>query len=232
MKKYIPFILFLLSYGVCLTSCDDEETYAEQKEKEYNLIQKFLKRDVVIYDSEGDTLCHVGRVNVISEDQFYAQDSTTNVEKNEYVLFKRSGVYMQIVRKGSGQSIQPGESKRIMCRFLEYNILGDSVQLRNDMNYWHTHPDIIDVTNTFGTISGTFNTTVNGGGAMYTTYSNVTVPNGWLLPLSYIRIGRQISADEGIAKVRLVLPHSEGQTDATTNVYPCFYEILYQEMRD
>lgn len=232
MKKYIPFILFLLSYGVCLTSCDDEETYAEQKEKEYNLIQKFLKRDVVIYDSEGDTLCHVGRVNVISEDQFYAQDTTTNVEKNEYVLFKRTGVYMQIVRKGVGEPIQPGESKRIMCRFLEYNILGDSVQLRNDMNYWHTHPDIIDVTNTFGTISGTFNTTVNGGGAMYTTYSNVTVPNGWLLPLSYIRIGRQISADEGIAKVRLVLPHSEGQTDATTNVYPCFYEILYQEMRD
>ena len=38
--------------------------------------------------------------------------------------------------------------------------------------------------------------------------------------------------DEGIAKVRLIVPHSEGHTSATTNVYPCFYEILYQEMRE
>ena len=60
---------------------------------------------------------------------------------------------------------------------------------------------------------------------------NATVPNGWLTPLSFVRIGRQTS-DEGIAKVRLILPHSEGQSDATTNVYPCFYEISYQEMRD
>ena len=231
MKKYIPFLLCMFILAVSLASCDDEETYAEQKEKEYNVIQAFLKRDVVIYDSEQDTLCHIGKVNAISEEQFYAQDTTTNVEKNEYVLFKRTGVYMQIVRKGVGEPIQPGESKRIICRFLEYNILGDSVQLRNDMNFWHTHPDIIDVTNTLGTISGTFNTDVNGGGAMYTTYSNVTVPNGWLLPLSYVRIGRQTS-EEGIAKVRLILPHSEGQSDATTHVYPCFYEISYQEMRD
>lgn len=232
MKKYIPFLFVLFALGLSFTACNDEETYAEQKKKEHDLIQAFLKRNVVIYDSEEDTLCHVGVIKPITEEQFYAQDTMTNIEKNEYVLFKRSGVYMQIVRKGAGQPIQSGESKRILCRFIEYNILGDSVQLRSDMNYWHTHPDIMDVTNTLGTISGTFNTDVNDGGAMYTTYSNVTVPNGWLLPLSYVRLGRQISGDEGIAKVRLILPHSEGQTDATTNVYPCFYEILYQEMRD
>lgn len=231
MKKYIPFLFLMLTLFVCFVSCDDDETYAEQKEKEYKVIQAFLKRNVVIYDSEQDTLCHVGKVKAITEEQFYAQDTTTNVEENEYVLFKRTGVYMQIVRKGAGKSIQPGESKRIICRFLEYNILGDSVQLRNDMNYWHTHPDIIDVTNTLGTISGTFNTEVNGGGAMFSAYSNATVPNGWLTPLSFVRIGRQTS-DVGIAKVRLILPHSEGQSDATTNVYPCFYEISYQEMRD
>ena len=42
----------------------------------------------------------------------------------------------------------------------------------------------------------------------------------------------QESEDEGIAKVRLIVPHSEGQTEAASNVYPCFYEITFQKMRD
>ena len=50
--------------------------------------------------------------------------------------------------------------------------------------------------------------------------------------MSYVNLGRQVSAEEGIAKVRLIVPHSQGQTDATSNVYPCFYEITYQEMRE
>ena len=58
------------------------------------------------------------------------------------------------------------------------------------------------------------------------------VPNGWIIPLQYVKVGRQTSADSGIAKVRLIVPHSQGQSDATSNVYPCFYELTYQEMRD
>ena len=30
------------------------------------------------------------------------QDSTTNLANNEYVLFKDSGVYMQVVERGTG----------------------------------------------------------------------------------------------------------------------------------
>ncbi|MCD8265556.1 MAG: DUF4827 domain-containing protein, partial [Prevotellaceae bacterium] len=48
---------------------------------------------------------------------------------------------------------------------------------------------------------------------------------------TYVNIGRQTTEDEGIAKVRLIVPHSQGTADATGNVYPCFYELTYQEMR-
>lgn len=193
----------------------------------------FLARDpMVLRNAVGDTMLYTKRIKVISEAEFYAQDSTTNVEENEYVLFGSSGIYMQIVRKGAGERIGNGETKRLVCRYYEYNILGDSLQTANNVLYWSTTPDIIDVSNNSGTITASFNTTVNGGGAMYQIYKNVSVPNGWLVPLNYVKVGRQTSPDEGIAKVRLIVPHSEGQNDATTNVYPCFYEITYQEMRD
>ena len=235
MKKTYLYVIFALACAVLTSACSDDETYAEQKEKERKAINAFIHRDVAILDTEGDTICHVGRINPISEAQFAAQDSTTDLEKNEYVLFKGSGIYMQIVRKGPGERLRSGESKRIICQYIEYNILGDSLQTRSDVHYWATNPDIIDVTNTSGTISGTFNTSINEGGAMAQTYfrsGTKTVFNGWLIPLGYVNVGRQMSADEGIAKVRVIVPHSEGQSNALTGVYPCFYEITYQEMRD
>ena len=110
--------------------------------------------------------------------------------------------------------------------------LGDSIQLRNDVNYWHPSPDIMNVSNNGGSFSATFDTQLNGGGAMYSAYGNASVPSGWLIPFSYIRIGRQENEDEGIAKVRLIVPHTEGQTSAASGVYPCFYELTLQKMRD
>lgn len=237
MKKFL-YALSGIVLCVWLTACHDDETYADQKEKERKAIKSFLTRDVAIMDVDGDTVCYVGVIKVISEDQFCAQDSITNIDENEYVLFDGSGIYMQIVRKGVGEKLKRGESKRLICRFMEYNILGDSLQLRSDVNYWHTNPDILDVTNNSGTISGTFNTTVNEGGAMYMTYigngtgNANTVPNGLMVPLSYVNIARQVARDEGIAKVRLIVPHSEGHPNSMAGVYPCFYEVLYQEMRD
>ncbi len=233
MRKYVYFISgILLLLLTCMASCSDEETYADQKKKEVKAINSFLGRDVNIVGPEGDTLCKVGKIKVIDEKTFEAQDSTTNLAENEYVLLKSSGVYMQIVRKGVGKPIQSGDNKRVLCRFFEFNILGDSLQLNNSVLYWHTNPEIMDVSNTLGSITASFNTTVNGGGAMYAAYSSTSVPTGWILPLSYVGLGRQTKADEGIAKVRLIVPHSQGQTQATSNVYPCFYEVTYQEMRD
>ena len=232
MNKYICILLTLLAGTLCLSSCSDDDTYADQKKRERKVIESFLKRDMAILDEEGDTICHVGKINPITEAQFYAQDSTTNLEKNEYVLFSGTGLYMQIVREGVGEKLKSGDRKRILCRFIEYNILGDSLQLRDDVPFWHTNPEILDVSNNAGSFNASFNTPINGGGAMYLTYKDVNVPTGWVKPLSFIRLGRQVNYDEGIAKVRLIVPHSEGTSNATSNVYPCFYEITYQEMRD
>lgn len=226
-------LLLLLAMSLLLLpSCSNGETYAEQKDKEYKAIQSFLDRDIVVRDGTGNIVCNVGKIVPISEEQFLEQDSTTDVEKNEYVLFGNTGVYMQIVRKGTGEKLEDGKTARVICRFVEFNILGDSIQLRNDVNHWHPSPDIMKVSNNYGRFSASFDTEINGGGAMYNTYGSTSVPSGWLTPFPYIRIGRQDSPQEGIAKVRLIVPHTEGQTSAVGNVYPCFYEITFQKMRD
>lgn len=228
--------LFMLCLMACLAwslqGCSDEETYAEQRDKERDAIASFLSRDVVIRSNDGSELIRVGKINVISEDQFYSQDSVTNLERNEYVVFENSGVYMQIVRKGSGSKLLNGQRKRIICRYTEFNIMRDSIQTTNNTLYWSTNPDIMDVTNTYGTFTASFNTSINGGGAMYSFYGSKAVPAGWLVPFTYVNIGRQIAEDDEIAKVRLIVPHSKGHSDASSNVYPCFYEMTLQEMRN
>ena len=231
MKSFFYTILILMVACAGFMSCSDDQTYAQQKDKERSAIDGFLKRDVTIVGPSGDTVCNVGVIKVISEEQFFNQDSTTNLENNEYVLFSSSGIYMQIVREGVGERIGKGQTRQIACRFIEFNILGDSLQLRNDVSYWHTTPDIMAVTNTSGTFSAKF-IIDNLPGAMYQTYGEEKVLDGWLAPLPYIRIGRQKSEEGEIAKVRLIVPHTAGQSNAASNVYPCLYEILYQECRD
>ncbi len=233
MKKTLSILslLFMLLAGM-LSSCSQTETYAEQKDKELKAVKSFLDRDIVVRDADNNIVCNVGKIETISEEQFLAQDSVTDLAKNQYVLFQNTGVYMQIVRKGTGEKLEKGKTARVICRFVEFNILGDSIQLRNDVNYWHSSPDIMKVTNNYGTFSANFDTEINGGGAMYDKYGTTSVPAGWLVPFSYIRIGRQDSPEEGIAKVRLIVPHSQGQTSAVNNVYPCFYELTFQKMRD
>jgi hypothetical protein len=232
MNKILTACFALCIMGFCLQACNNDETYADQKKKERKAIASFINRDVYLVTSDGDTVEHVGKINVISESKFLAQDSTTDLSKNEYVLFSSSGVYMQIVRKGTGEKMASGSNKTIYCRFIEYNIMGDSIQLRNDVLYWATSPDIMSVQDSYGTFTASFTSGDSGNyGAMYNRYSSTSVPAGWLVPLTYIRVGRQLAADSEIAKVRLIVPHTEGQKDATSNVYPCYYEITYQEGR-
>lgn len=233
IKQYFTTLVALCVASVAFSSCDDEETYAEQKEKERKAIDGFLKRPLTLVDGSGDILVDMGkRIEVIPEWKFIAQDSTTDVQNNEFVLFTNSGVYMQIVRKGPGSPIRSGETKRIITRYFEYNILGDSLQSTSLTPYWATNPDILSAANTSGSVYATFDTSLNGGGPMYLIYKTTSVPEGWLVPLSYVNLGRQRTEHEGIAKVRLIVPHHQGHTDATKGVYPCFYEITYQEMRE
>ena len=52
------------------------------------------------------------------------------------------------------------------------------------------------------------------------------------VPLQYVNIGRLTKPDDELARVRLIVPHSQGTTqNAKSNVKPYFYDITYQRGR-
>lgn len=209
---------------VAFTSCNDGETYKEKRDKEIAAINNYIAEK---------------GVKVISEATFFAQDSTTDVSKNEFVLFDASGVYMQIVRKGCGQKLRNGETATVLCRFTEYNLkLGpDSVSLTNEFSLgsynsgYVDNPEIMSVTNTSGTFSGLFNTSTS---YMYNSYSGSTsavVLSGWLVPFAYVNLGRPANDGDEIAKVRLIVPHKQGHLSASQNVTPYLYDLTLERGR-
>lgn len=209
--KTLKFLALTLIAIVALASCSDSETYADMKKKERSAINRYIANQ---------------KIKVISEDVFNAQNQTTNVDKNEWVLFEGTGVYMQIVREGCGKKLESGKTEKLLCRFNEYNILesDSSLQCTNIISYnWLVEK--MTVKNTSGTFSGTFD---KKSSLMYNTYSSTAVPSGWLVPLTYIKLGIPASATDEIAKVKLIVPHSMGQSNASQKVYPCMYEITYQ----
>lgn len=204
------------------SSCEEDNSYAHLREKEDQQISSFIGRGATITDPSTKTvLLKVDPITVISEEKFEEQGQTTDVSKNEYVKFESTGLYMQIVREGVGEKIQHGETTNVLMRYVEFNISTDTIQSSNRVLAYETRADVMSVTNNYGTLSGTFLS-----GLMPSLYST-DVPAGWLYPLHYIKLGRQDSDDE-IAKVRIIVPSTQGQSDQRSNVYPCFYEITYQ----
>lgn len=229
MKQKILFLAMLLvGFASILTSCDDDETYADKRKRENQQIQAFLKNGAQVKDTDsGEYLLNIpGSIKVISEDDFYANDSTTNVDNNEYVLFKSSGIYMQIVEKGSGSKLANGESAKVIARYTEYNIAADSILTTNRLTSYEMQPDEMTISNSLGVFTASFTS-----GVMKSTYSTSAVPNGWLTPFTYINLGRLNSADAKLAHVRLIVPSAQGQTDASSNIYACFYDITFQRGR-
>ncbi len=212
MKKIVFFIAMLLAIEF-IASCNNGETYADQKKKENSAISKFIR------DSN---------ITVITESDFEAQNYTTDLSKNEFVLMKTSGVYMQIVREGCGEKIKNGETATVLCRFTEFNIMEDTLQLTNNILYFAAVVDKMNVVNNSGTFTGSF---IEGESVMVAAYGSTSVPTGWLVPFTYIKVGRPESADEEIAKVNLIVPHDQGQIYATSSVYPCYYTITYERGR-
>ena len=138
-------------------------------------------------------------------------------------------MYMQIQRKGSGEKLQDGETADVLCRFNEYNLLQSDSTLQSTNIYQYSWCyDKMTVKNTSGTFTGVFDKNFC---VMYINYGSTAVPSGWLVPLSYINLGRYTSSDAELAKVRLIVPHSAGQSNAVQSVYPCLYEITYQRGR-
>jgi hypothetical protein len=206
MKKIV---LIFVAIVAVLTSCNDYETYGDKKEKERNAISKFISDYNII---------------VIDEDQFVRQGYVTDTARNEFVKLNKSGVYMQIARPGCGEKLKDGETANICCRFREYNIEGDSATLRNNTDIYAARVDVMRVTNTSGTFSGSFTQ-----GVMISVYGTASVPAGWLVPFSYIKVGRAKTLTDEKAKVRLIVPHSQGHTIAAQDVLPFFYEITYEK---
>ena len=220
----------LLTALLCpaLCSCEDEDTYAEMRKTERAQISNFLNYGTRIVDEEsGDVTLEVkAPIKVISENEFYANDTTTNVDENEYVLLSGSGIYMQILREGTGERLQDGESATVICRHTEFNIAADSIQSTNAQSATtEIYPDRMTVQKNYGTITASFSS-----GLMHQLYGS-SVPSGWILPLQFIKLGRQSSEDGEVAKVRLIVPSTEGQKDARNSVYHCFYEITYTRGR-
>ena len=199
-----------------LTSCDNGETYADMKEKEKDAIDAFIN---------DNNLC--GHINVISEETFIAHGYTTDLDRNEFVVFDSDGIYMQIVRQGQGKSMvemaeedSKGEvTKPIVCKFFEYDIRNASTT--NSNIYTNSVPDEMLCTYNLRARSYTASFT---SGYMASKYGSV-VPKGWLKPLDYVKLTKV----DGIeAKVRIIVPHTSGTANASSYVLPFYYEITYQ----
>lgn len=212
MKKTTLILMAIMVIMATIASCSDSETYADQKKRERSAINRFIK--------END-------IKVLSETEFKANGEKTDTAKHEYVYLDNSGCYMQIIRKGAGEKLRNGETATILCRFREYNLLTDSLQSTNMVGYYISVFDKMYVTNTSGTFTGAFK---SGESLLCTLYGSgsTSVPSGWLVPLTYINIGRQDSEENEIARIRIIVPHTQGHAYATSGVYPCLYDITYQ----
>ncbi|OYP46641.1 DUF4827 domain-containing protein [Prevotella sp. P4-119] len=217
MKK-TSYLMLLAMVVSLFAACNDYETYSDLKKKERQAISKFL------VDSA---------INVISEKQFEEQGQTTDLKKNQYVLLDKSGVYMQIIRKGCGQQVESGKTVNVLCRFSETNILTDSMLIRNDIvGTIYMNGQYIDVSQyvdkmTVQRNGSTFQASFVSG-MMQLYHGTSSVPSGWLVPLLYINVGRPLQEGDEIAKVKLIVPHSQGTPTASQSVYPAFYVITYQ----
>lgn len=227
MMNKIKLLLLAIAATLAFTSCEDYETYAEKKDAEREAIKSYMTG--------------IG-AKVISEEQFKANGCVTDTAKHEWVLLSKSSVYMQVINKGTfydqdilaqeGRKVEldkrmkAGQTMTILCRFTEKNLFTGNITCTNIDYSAVAIPETMTVTRKSDTYEGSF---VSGLSTMYSQYGSASVPTGWLVPLAYLNIGRYGTEFDEIAKVRLIVPHSQGQASASQNVIPCFYEISYQE---
>lgn len=232
MRKILYVVVSLVVFGMTIWSCDDYEDYSELRDYELSAVSRFVDNP-----SFGEIMGK--KINVISEKEFL-KDTITDVSKNEFVLFE-NGVYMQIVRRGCGSVLKNGEKAAVLCRYKEYNIneRNDSavlVSFNDDPVKYQSLYDKIDVVNNSGTFKKSWSLTEDNTGyqsRLYAYYASkyktsISVPEGWLVPLSYIKLGRPQKEGDEIAKVRLIVPHEMGHEVALKGVCAFYYEITYE----
>ena len=212
MKKLIFAVLGLVSVVSFLSSCkEEEETYAEQKEREAKQVRAWLDKNNIDVISIQDFL-----KDTITDNPFTGPDST----RNEYVLFEDNGVYMQIIRRGEGHKISDGDTWYMNARYVErYLGTGDTLT----MNIYEQEPDVFYVERKGDTYSASFNS-----GIMARAYGN-SVPNSWIMTMPYIK---PVLYNGNSAKVRIIAPHNQGTQNAARSVYPAFYEITITKKKN
>ncbi len=204
LKGKINALLALFVLALSVVSCDDTVTYSEMKDKERDAVNAYIQEK---------------KINVISYEEFVANDSTTDVGNNEYVLV--DDVYMQIVnnpkkKDATAFSINDGDNVDLLIRYYEYNIQdGDTIT----GNFYAADADEMRVSNNSGSYTATFTS-----GIMNSVYGS-SVPTGWLVPLRFLTFTRKQS---NLAKVNIIVPHTKGTSTAATYVYPCHYQITFQ----
>jgi hypothetical protein len=197
-KIALLFLSFAALSGIALQSCSDSETYAEQLEKERVAINKYIGTNLI---------------KVITEEDF-KRDTLTDVALNEYVALS-NGVYMQIVDRGSELAKDTIKANTtVLIRFMEYDVMALDTTISN-IDY--SLPDGFRYDEYGTTAYATFLIDEAGiGSTMYAAYSSTQVPNGWLLPLKYIR---------SKAHIRLIVPSKMGHSIANQYVNPFYYDI-------
>ncbi len=236
MKK-ILYIVIAFAALFSMAACSDTETYADQRKRELDSISAFLRNE---------------NIKVITEKQFQERWDAkktnpsivltdTSANNNEYVLFESNGIYMQVIEQGCGDYIPKGESAEVLVRFSEYNvntrakICDDALTCSNNYTGYSYYVDKMKVTNNSGTFSGLFVEPAKSIFCITYNYSSYTgsysgtVPSGWLIPFSWVKIGRGNSEGEKIAHVRILVPHTYGSTTASGNVNACLYDMTLQK---
>jgi len=187
-----------------LWSCDDYETYGERKERERDAINAYIKSN---------------NIKEISEDEFVLKGCTTDTTAHEYVYLTKSGIWMQIIRKGEGTMLENKKQVNVLVRYIEYNIQTESVLSTN-----YNSVNLYDKMTVYR--EGSSYTASFVQGVMNSVYG-ASVPAAWLVPLDYVTLSRPTS-DQALAEVRLIVPHSQGTSSAITGVYPCYYQLSYE----
>ena len=211
MKKILYIAGAILASSVAFISCDDEETYADQKEREARQIRKWI--------SDND-------IDVISLSDFLKDTVTNNPEtgpdftRNEYVLFEDNGVYMQIIRRGTGKIMQSGDRWNMNARYVETYVGTDDTMT---MNLYQQDPDVFYVKRTGDNYTASFSS-----GIMSLRYG-YSVPSAWIMTMPFIK---PVLLNGQSAKVRLIAPHNQGTQAAASSVYPAFYEIVITKQQN
>ena len=219
-------MLLFAAAAVMLQGCRKPLTYGERKKDEKDAIHAWLMKN---------------DYRIISEETFYRQDSLT--ADDEFVLFRKEGIYMNIVRRGEGQTVLPDGRYHVLSRYVEVTLLGQDGLFRSGdtltgnmsltalptfrMPGWGLQDYLRNPEEYTLTIKGTkYTAKFHNGSLMGFIYRNPAVPAGWLFPLRFVRPVRTSSSAD-MARVRVIVPHPSGTIKALEYVYPCLYELTY-----